>query len=504
MHEPFAVYMRPLVTPEWMAEADRMTIEAGTTAETLMDRAGRAVARVVLELAGGRYGRKVAIVCGPGNNGGDGFVAARVLRREGLAAHCFLVGDRASVRGAADHHLALLERHGGAIETGDIESLDGYDVVVDALFGTGFHGTAEGAAARAIEAMNESSAPVVAVDIPSGVNGTTGAVEGPAVRAAVTVTFHGRKLGTALAPGASYAGDVVVVDIGIRPHAAQALMTMAEEIARLVPPRPPEAHKRSAGAVALLAGSNAMSGAAILAARGAMRVGAGYVTVGVTSGIRDVVASALPEALTAIVSTDDVLGPQALEEFKPVLERATALAVGPGLGTGDRQKALVHAVLEQVALPVVLDADALNVLAGDTQALRARTGPTVITPHPGELARLLETDATSIQNDRAAAVKRAANELRCTVVLKGYRSVISEGAGTLVVNPTGGPSLATAGTGDVLTGVIAALLAAGLRPTQAAIAGTYLHGLAGDLVTEGALASDVADALPEALEMVRS
>ncbi|MDQ4065388.1 MAG: bifunctional ADP-dependent NAD(P)H-hydrate dehydratase/NAD(P)H-hydrate epimerase, partial [Actinomycetota bacterium] len=209
-----------------------------------------------------------------------------MLRREGLDARCFLIGDVDSVRGAAAYHLDLLRRIGGRVDAGSVDNLDDYDVIVDALFGTGFRGRAEGDAARAIEAMNAAAVPVVAVDIPSGLNGLTGTVDGPAARADVTVTFHAQKLGTALSPGAAYAGDVVVSDIGIGPHAAQALMTMAAEVARIVPPRPPDAHKRSAGSVALLAGSDAMSGAALLAARGALRGGAGYVTLGVTAGIK--------------------------------------------------------------------------------------------------------------------------------------------------------------------------------------------------------------------------
>lgn len=496
--------MRPLVTPEEMAAADQATIDAGTPVEILMERAGRAVARAAIDIAGGRYGRRALIVCGKGNNGGDGFVAARVLRSEGLGVRCVFIGDLETVEGAPRHHLELLGRRGGSVEALDASTFRGANVVVDALFGTGFRGVAEGQAAEAIEAMNVSGAPIVAVDIPSGVNGATGATEGPAVEAIVTVAMGAEKLGTAIGRGATLAGAVAVANIGIAISDARITMTQEEDVRSILPRRSVDAHKRSNGSVALLVGSEGMSGAAILTARGAVRMGAGYATAGITRGVDSIISEALPEVLTKVITDSDVLGAEALEGFKEVLERADAVAIGPGLGQGESQRGLVERVLREVSLPVVIDADGLNVLAGHTDALVERTAPTVITPHPAELARLLEKETDAVQKDRVRAARTAAERFGCVVVLKGYRSITARPDGTVVVNPTGGPSLATAGTGDVLTGAVAALLAAGIDGFEATWAATYVHGLAGDLAGEtGVVAWDVAEALPDAIALVR-
>ncbi|HEV3473340.1 MAG TPA: NAD(P)H-hydrate dehydratase [Actinomycetota bacterium] len=496
--------MRPLVTPEEMAVADQAAIEAGTPVEVLMERAGRAVARAAIDVAGGRYGRHAVLVCGKGNNGGDGFVAARVLRSEGLGVRCLFVGDLDAVEGAPRHHLELLRQHSVTVGSFDARTLAGADVVIDALFGTGFRGATEGEAATAIDAMNASRAPIVAVDIPSGVNGTTGATEGRAVEAIVTVAMGAEKVGTAVGRGAALAGAVTVADIGIPVSPSGLSIAQEEDVRCVLPTRAVDAHKRSNGSVALLGGSDGMSGAAILTARGAVRMGAGYATAGVTRTVDPIVSEALPEVLTKIVTDSEVLGTDVLEHFKDVLERAGALALGPGLGQGDAQRGLVDRALREVELPLVVDADGLNVLAGHTYALADRVTDTVITPHPAELARLLEMETSAIEGDRVAAAREAAKRFGCVVVLKGFRSIIAQPDGTAVVNPTGGPSLATAGTGDVLTGAIAALLAAGLDAFEAAWAATYVHGLAGDLAgVEGVVAWDVAEALPDAIALVR-
>lgn len=495
--------MRPLVTPDEMAAAEMTAVDSGTPVEALMDRAGRAVARTAIRMMGGRYGKNVVVVCGKGNNGGDGFVAARVLRREGVTVRCLSVADVNEVQGAAKHHLELMVRRGVPIEPFDGVGLDGTDVIIDAVFGTGFHGSAEGPVAIAIAAINASDAPVISVDIPSGVDGLTGATTGPAIDATVTIAMAAEKIGTAVGSGAVHAGLVDVVDIGIPVQQGATSKASASDVAGLLVRRPVDSHKRSHGSVAILGGSTGMSGAVILAATGAMRAGAGYVTVGVTAGVQPMVAGAIPEALSRILTSEGFLGGEVLEEFKPVLERADALAVGPGLGQGQAQTELVHKVLSSVEMPVVLDADALNVLASDTSPLRRRTAPCIITPHPAELARLLDITVDEIQIDRVSAARRATEELGCVVVLKGFHSLIADGE-QVVVNPTGGPSLATAGTGDVLTGVISAFLAGGLEPIDAAVAATYVHGLAGELAGEvGVIAGDVVEALPKAIDLVR-
>jgi NAD(P)H-hydrate epimerase len=467
--------MRSLVTPEEMAAADQAAISSGTPAEALMERAGRAVARVAIRMLGGRYGKKVVIVCGKGNNGGDGYVAERVLRREGIAARAFPVGE-------------IEARH-----------LDGADLVIDAVFGTGFHGAATD---PAITFINRCGAPTLAVDIPSGVDGLTGAVQGDAVHADITVAIAAQKIGTAVGEGAKHSGVVEVVDIGIPVPDTSASMTDRAFVAGALPARDLDSHKRSRGSVAILGGSLGMSGAVILAAEAAIRAGSGFVTAGVTKEVQPIVASSIPEILTRAVAAGGGLGPEALGEFKPVLEKATALAIGPGLGQGEGQRELVLEALRSVDLPIVLDADGLNVVAGHTSDLTDRTASLVITPHPAELARLLEMTVQGIQSDRVKVARAASQSFGCVVVLKGFRTLIASGE-AVVVNPTGGPSLATAGTGDVLTGVIATFLAQGLDPFDAAVAGVYVHGLAGDLSgDEGVIAGDVADNIAAALDLL--
>lgn len=451
-----------------MRSADEAAISGGTPQSILMERAGRALARSAIELAGGRYGKRVLVLSGKGNNGGDGLVAARVLRGEGLSV--------TTVR---------------LFEGEDAPSPDGFDVVVDAIFGTGFRGAPEGGVEKVIESL-AGHPRVVAADIPSGVEGATGAVAGAAVEAAVTVAMGAEKLGTALSRGAVHAGRVVVADIGIPIPDVSTHLAEEDDVRRVLPSRPPGAHKKSGGAVAVLAGSEATRGAALLAARGAGRMGAGYVTLVSTSSVVASATVTAPEILTRSVR-GEVLGPHALDAVGGV----DCLALGPGIGTGDAQRALCERALLEVDSPVVLDADALNVLATDVRPLAARAAPTVLTPHPAELARLLGFDTKEVVRDRFAAARRAAQGFGCVVLAKGHRTVVTDGDRTVVV-PAGGPELATAGTGDVLTGAVAALLAAGVDPFDAAWCAAYVHGVAGSLAGPGPLAPDVAEALGEA------
>ena len=535
--------MRPLVTPEEMASFDRAAIDAGTAVEVLMERAGRAVARAVIQVAGGRYGKRAAVVCGKGNNGGDGFVAARVLYEAGLRVECLTVFDPAEARGAPRHHLDLLRSTGCPLRPFSPQSLRRADVIVDAIFGTGFRGKPEGDPGRAIaelarvrwgEEMVEdeftgetiAARPVrpppriVAVDVPSGIGG-----EGEVVGADVTVAMGAEKLSTALGDP-DVVGRVEVADIGIAVEDVGVVMIENEDVALSLPHREPTAHKRSAGSVAIVAGSSAITGAAALTARGAIRGGTGYATLGSTHEAVAVARELCPELLTVELE-GDVVGPDALDDLAEVLRRAGALAVGPGLGVGKRQTALVERVLAEVELPVVLDADGLNVLEGRVDALVERDRPLVITPHPAELARLLDASTEDVQSDRLASAMEAARRFGCAVVLKGYRTIVAkphwyrevptdgsprmrveEGAGFASVNPTGGPELATAGTGDVLTGLMAAFGAYSGEVRDAAPAAVYVHGLAGAIAAErvgpGVLAWDVAEAIPEAVGDVRA
>jgi hydroxyethylthiazole kinase-like uncharacterized protein yjeF len=497
-----------------MAALDASTIDSGTPGAVLMERAGRAVAASALRLLGGRYGKRAVVVCGKGNNGGDGFVAARALKHEGVRTLCAFVGDSTAVKGDAARHRDLFLRSGGRIVPFSKSVLEGADLVIDALFGTGFRGEVTGSAAEAIEAINESPASVVAVDIPSGINGESGKVVGAAVQADVTVVMGAEKIGTASGSGGVHAGRVEVADIGIDLANAfeggvgiereGAWMAEPTDVARVLPAARVDSHKRSRGSVAMLGGSEGMSGAVILAARGAIRMGAGYATVGTTRSVEAIVSEVLPEVLTSVLTDEPQLGRDCLGTFKPVLERATSLAIGPGLGRGREQQDLLKAVTSEVDLPLVIDADGLNAMVEIEVDVSKQKAPPVLTPHPAELARLQETTVEQIQGFRLNAAREAAIDEESIVVLKGFRTVVAHPDGRLVVIPTGSSHLATAGTGDVLTGAIAALLAAGVDPFEAAWAAAFVHGLAGDIAAErvggrGAVAWDVAEALPLAI-----
>ena len=453
-----------------MRRADEAAIASGIPSSDLMERAGRALARAAIDLAGGRYGKRALVLCGKGNNGGDGLVAARVLRREGLAVACVRLFD------------------------GDVvPAAGGFDVVVDAIFGTGFRGAPEGRVAQAIEGLGDHPR-VVAADMPSGVDGATGGVAGVAVNAALTVAMGAEKLGTALSPGAAHAGRVVVADIGIPAPDVATHLVEDDDVRAALPARAPDAHKRSGGAVAVLAGSETTRGAALLTCRGAGRMGAGYVTLVSTPSVVASATVAAPELLTSAVP-GEVLGPHALDS----VDRFDCLALGPGIGTGEAQRSLCERVLLEVDRPVVLDADALNVLAEDLGPMAARRAPAVVTPHPAELGRLLGVDTKDVTKDRLGAAREAARRLGCVVVAKGHRTVVTDGSRAVVV-PAGGPDLATAGTGDVLTGAVAALLAAAVDPFDAAWCAAYVHGVAGEIAGTGALAPDVVEALGKARE----
>ena len=490
-----------------MRAADEAAICSGTPAPVLMERAGRSVARAAQRLVGGSYGRRAVVVCGKGSNGGDGFVAARYLQRAGMSVSCCAVSGAEQTKGAARHHLDLMKGEGITLRPFTNQRFDRCDVVLDALFGTGFRGRAEGEAASAIEAINAAPAVVVSIDIPSGVDGTTGVGEGPSVMASVTVAMGAEKLGTANSAGAARAGRVEISDIGIPVTGASAFMLEVSDAVSALPCREPDSHKRSGGSVAVLAGCNDITGAPVLTARGAVRMGAGYVTVGCTSAVKHALATSCPEVMTASITDEDVLGPYALDLFAEVIERADAVALGPGLGRGLPQQELVARVFEEVELPVVADADALNAVAEDTSVLKSRAAPTILTPHPAELARLLDSNVPEVSSDRMGAARAAARELCSVVVLKGFRTIVAHPSGKAVVNPTGGPELATAGTGDVLTGAVAALAAAGLDDLSATWAACFVHGLAGSVAASrlspsGVLAWDVAESLPEATQLL--
>jgi len=515
----------PLVTAAEMQALDRRTIEErGIAGEILMESAGRALVGPALALraAGPRPGAPIVAVCGAGNNGGDGFVAVRHLLGEGCPAQAILVGDPARLAPDAAANWRRLERLGASgavcavVDPDDpafdwAARLDGASVAIDALFGTGLKRPLEGGLARAVEALVAARGRglrVLSVDLPSGVSADTGQVLGRAVAADRTVTISLPKPGLALEPGRGLAGAVEVARVGIddpepmRPRRIE--LWNARAAAARLPARPRDGHKGRFGHVLIAAGSAGKWGAAALASRAALRAGAGLVTLVVP----DVPGLVLPE-LCAEVMTERAAatawggfdGSDAAKAIAELARARSVLAIGPGLGTERETVACVRALATRIEQPLVVDADGLNALVGELAGLCARRGPTVLTPHPGEAARLLECDTAAIAADRIAAARALAERSGAVVVLKGAGTVVAEAGGRAIVVPTGGPALASGGTGDVLTGVVAALLAAGRPAFEAAALGAWWHGAAADGRPEAAIgfglrASEVADALP--------
>ncbi len=503
--------MRYALTAGQMQAAEQETVERGTTVESLMTRAGVAVAEEVFSrVALG----PTAVVTGKGDNGGDGWVAARVLHEGGRDVEVFALVAPDELGGAARvaAQAAVQAGVGWKTPASADELADGLasaTCVVDAIFGFGFAGVAREPYASAIRAIDSSDAYVVAADVPSGVHADTGVVEGPAVHADVTVTFSAPKVGCVLEPGASYAGEVVVADVGVpggllAPAGALELWE-PPDYAAVLPALRSTDHKGSRGSVLVVAGSRAFAGAAVLATGGAVRMGAGYVRTVVPAPVAPVVQAALPQAIVADMAADDS-GAFAPEAVRPILHRAAeseAVVLGPGITTGHGARELVRALLGECDRPLVIDADALNILAeeGIDRAL-SRPAPTVITPHPGEAGRLLGMSPADVQSDRIARA-RALSGGAAICLLKGAGSIIC-GEGRCVVNRSGSAALAKAGTGDVLAGMLGALLAQGTAALGTAALGAYLHGRAADLgaadLTQRCMATtDLWDYLPAAV-----
>ena len=483
--------MEALLTPDAMGAADARAIAAGTPVDVLMERAGRAVAWAVRRSLAGTYGRRVVLVCGKGNNGGDGLVTARVLAGWGVRTH-------------------VVELAAGIDRRRCQRALDEADVVVDAMYGTGFRGTLEGDAAWLVEQLDDFDGEVVAVDIPSGVDGLTGTVWGPVVRATRTVTFAARKPGLVFEPGRSLAGEVTVADIGIAVEGIDGYEPLGlvdeSDVANWLPPRAPDAHKWESGTL-VVGGSGGMTGAPMLVSHAAMRAGAGIVWCalpGADAAQRasggEVIAKALPADAAGFLARG------AVETLLADVGRFASVAVGPGLGgAGDPDlQFVVRAVVAEARPPLVLDADGLNALAGDFTSLQARRtmgAPAVLTPHAGEYQRLM---GAPVGGDRLAAARALADRSGAVVLLKGPGTVVASPDGPVVLNPTGGASLATAGSGDVLTGIIAGFLARGVDAFQAAAAAAWVHGRTADRLIEsdgpGLVAGDLVAGLGRTLQ----
>jgi hydroxyethylthiazole kinase-like uncharacterized protein yjeF len=514
-----------LVTAAQMRSLDQRTIEEAKVAGAiLMENAGQGVVKAFENTFGSPEGKSVTIFCGRGNNGGDGFVVARLLRRKRARVRILLFADTKELRGDAQTMYRRFIRSAGASvvtaqpDKDQIRDQAGQaDFLIDALLGTGLSSPVKGQFKEAIMAMNASSAPTIAVDLPSGIHSDKGEVLGIAVKASLTVTFGCPKVGLYLGAAIDHAGKIIVSDIGIPQEYVKALslkthLLTAQIIKPLLPQRRMTSHKGTFGHAGIIAGSPGKTGAAILAGRAALRTGTGLVTVATPKTVNPIVETQLLEVMTApMPETDDgILGLSAYSSLRDFVTTRNAVALGPGIGTHPDTGELIRNIIQNLGQPCVVDADALNILTGHTSILSSSRIWHILTPHPGEMARLLGNHSSqSVNYDRLGVSRRFAQTHHVVVVLKGARTIIASPDGQAAICPTGNSGMASAGMGDALTGMIVGLLAQGLSPWNAARAGVYLHGLAGDIGAEqlgqaGLIASDLIENIPHAFTQTLS
>ena len=508
-----------VLTAAQMQEIDRFTIEEiGLPGVVLMENAGRAVAREIIQKFSGADRFDALVVAGKGNNGGDGFVLARYLIDNGWHVETIVLAARDAISGDAAVYLSALENCGAQVrfapQQADLQkclkTLGPFDVLVDAIFGTGLTKPVQGLYKMAIDWLNQELSTVVAVDIPSGIDGTTGQVLGAAVKADLTITFEFPKIGNVSYPGAGHVGELVTVPIGIPRNAAlevdvSCLLIDSEEARRILPKRNADGHKGTFGHLLVLAGSMGKSGAAVMAAESGLRGGSGLVTLACPQSVQTIVASQLKEVMTSpLLEYEGEVSLQNLAELQKISEEKQGLALGPGLGTGDEVGTLIRRIVQDFSLPMVIDADGLNALSGHTHILRNRkTKDMVLTPHPGEMSRLAKVPVHEVQADRISVASQFAKNNGVVIVLKGAKTIIACPEGKVHINSTGHVGMASGGMGDVLTGIIGSFLAQGMSAMSAATLGVYLHGQAADRLLStfgdaGLLATDVMNELPAA------
>ncbi len=510
------------VTSQEMRELDRLTIEQYRVPSLeLMENAGAAVAEALLARFGRQAKAGVLVVCGKGNNGGDGFVVARHLKKKSIPCETVLLARKEEIsRDAAENLRAYLKVKGKVYEGGEPlpllrERLKGKKLVVDAILGTGLKENVRGMYAEAIALIDSSGLPVLAVDIPSGLDGDTGMPLGTAIKAEMTVALGYPKLGEVIYPGVAYVGELAVADIGIRREAVQAVGPRAElleeeQVGLLVPEREPDSHKGTYGHLLVFAGSHGKTGAAILSTRAGLRIGAGLVTLASARSLNGIFAGALVEAMTELLpeNANEEIVPPSDQDWHRLLERKTAVVFGPGIGLNDSTRTALWWLLRKLDMPLVIDADGLSLLAGDIRRLGGAKRPPVLTPHPGEMARLLGADTAAVNGDRIGVARSFAEKNCCYLVLKGARTVIATPEGRIFINSSGNPGMASGGMGDVLAGILGGLLAQGFPMEDALKLGVYVHGFAGDRAAMvkgqmGLIASDIVDALPESLKALK-
>lgn len=508
-----------VLSAEQMRELDRETIEEiGIPGAVLMENAGRGAAESIVARFADLFPGPVLVLAGKGNNGGDGYVIARCLQQRGWRVQTVVLCEHAAVAGDARRNLDILLKLGGEVvfapDEGRLAAAlakrEASRLLVDALFGTGLGSAVRGHYAFAVNWLNRHPAPVAAVDIPSGLDAGNGQVLGCCVEADLTLTFAQPKIGQVVFPGAGYVGELKTVDIGIpagllEKVAPAQIWVDAAEARRMLPSRPTDGHKGTFGHLLVIGGSTGKSGAAALSADGAVRAGAGLVTVGCPVGIHPVLEVKLTEPMTVpLTEVDGGLSLQAMAAIAALWEGKQALALGPGLGRGEETLALVRCLVRSCSRPMVIDADGLNALAEHCEILAERApGSTVLTPHPGEMSRLAGVAIDEIQRDRVGFSRAFAHRHQVVLVLKGARTLTAAPDGRVFINSTGNPGMAAGGMGDVLTGLIGGLLGQGMAPAEAAALGVYLHGRAADRVASrqgcaGLTASEVLREIPAA------
>jgi hydroxyethylthiazole kinase-like uncharacterized protein yjeF len=508
-----------IVTAEQMRQLDRLTIEKyGVPSLDLMERAGHGIARAIV----GRFGRVAKkgtlVVAGKGNNGGDGFVVARLLKKRGVPCEVALLARPDELSPDAAHNYQAFRKANGTVVEAAEDGLDqltkrlqGKGLLVDAILGTGMKNEVRGLYADAIRLMNASEVPIVAVDIPSGLDTDAGRPLGLSIQAEMTVALGYAKIGEVIYPGVNYVGELAIADIGIDPRAiAETSLNTElldhEAVGWLVRAREPDTHKGTYGHVLVLAGSRGKTGAAILACRAAMRAGAGLVTLAAPRSLNNIFASSLVEVMTEPMQegVGEELESLTDEDWRALLKRKDALLFGPGIGVTEATRSRLRWLLRNLDLPWVIDADGLNNLALELERLRNAKAPPVLTPHPGEMARLLGKETADVNQNRIGIARAFATNHRCHIVLKGARTVVATADGNVFINPTGNPGMASGGMGDVLAGILAALLGQGYSAVDAMKLGVFVHGYVGDQAAAkngeiGLIATDIIDGLPSGL-----
>ncbi len=514
-----------LVTAKQMQEMDRQTIESfGIPGIVLMENAGRGSFDFLLEKFKDIKLKKVAVLAGRGNNGGDGFVIARYLMEKGIAVTSFLLSSKDRVQGDAkinlDLAIKLCEKHEASeiIEVPDADAFKKYktciahhDLFIDAILGTGLNSNVKGFFKDIIELINFSNRPVFSVDIPSGLNSDTGQPLGVAVKADATATFAFAKAGHILYPGNIYTGDLKVIDIGIpkfitKEKSIKLSLIKKNRITALFNPRKFQSHKGSYGHLLIIAGSTGKTGAAGLCANAAMKTGTGLVTLGIAKSLNQSIEPQVIEPMTYPLPEKEkgYLSKNCFDEIKSLLMGKQALALGPGIGTKKGTMELVHKLVENSKVPLIIDADALNCIAQNPEILKTKEAAAILTPHPGEMARLCNKTTSDVQKNRLKIASDFAENYNCILILKGAQTIVSFPDKKIFICPTGNPGMASGGMGDVLTGMIAGFCAQGFSPENASLAAVFIHGMCGDILAEdmgkfGFLATDMVQMIPKAI-----